>query len=403
MTDNVAHLFAGKLFAKMEVDEMLTPARVLQAKLANEERDKPDASDDSLDLDASGESRLRDSCPLLSSPDYASDAELDTPIAYLSPGSPRPGLARGQTSPALLTTPSPNTPAATWTGRRALDLPTIQEVTARTQIERGPITPSLSVSAPSPAVAEADSSAWPLARSSLGSLGSLGSGPGSGNGSGASSAQLSPTTAHHLSASTRSSCKTRLSQTSGGPLRPTTPGALCSTPYTLTAPLFRHGEIRLSSTRRRRTLSVSSASESETEAAHEASPEAADTLDWTAFQMAISSGAGDFLQSTSVDFGHYTAQPALRAARLDECDVDSLEDWCRGLHLGLGELVATRERPKRPRRSRSRHSPVEHARPGLLSQLLAQAPGGRDNVADAWADVYVDTVPGNHKALCGPA
>jgi hypothetical protein len=59
---------------------------------------------------------------------------------------------------------------------------------------------------------------------------------------------------------------------------------LKSTPYTLTKPSFRHGPITLAKAEVGKGVKTMD-----------------DTLDWTAFQMAILGGAGDFFQDMSID------------------------------------------------------------------------------------------------------
>ena len=96
---------------------------------------------------------------------------------------------------------------------------------------------------------------------------------------------------------------------------------LPSTSYSLINPTHRQGPIRLAKT----DLSI----ESLTAAID-------DTLDWTAFQMAILGGAGD-LFGEAIDYGR------LSDAELDE--LDELSDWLESFGIeSLGRLVSTDER-----------------------------------------------------------
>ena len=97
-------------------------------------------------------------------------------------------------------------------------------------------------------------------------------------------------------------------------------------PYTLTMPTFRHGTIRLA----KADLAIAYSS---TKLAAVAVDE---TLDWTAFQMAILGGAGDF-------FGESTDYSRRSDAEADE--VDDLCDWFDSFGFeGHGRLIST-ERP----------------------------------------------------------
>lgn len=91
----------------------------------------------------------------------------------------------------------------------------------------------------------------------------------------------------------------------------------CS-PYTMTMPTFRHGPIRFSKSE----LNVLDPKQL-----------ADETLDWTAFQMAILGGAGD-LFSDSIDF--------TRMADADEAD--ELAEWFEDLRIGtIGHLASSEE------------------------------------------------------------
>lgn len=94
----------------------------------------------------------------------------------------------------------------------------------------------------------------------------------------------------------------------------------CS-PYTMTMPTFRHGPIRFA----RSELNVLDPKQL-----------ADETLDWTAFQMAILGGAGD-LFSDSVDFTRMT----------DADEADEIASWFEGLGVGsVGHLASSEEEEK---------------------------------------------------------
>jgi hypothetical protein len=87
---------------------------------------------------------------------------------------------------------------------------------------------------------------------------------------------------------------------------------LPSTNYTLTAPLFRHGPIR---------LAKSDIAQSHADSQLSFAAEMDRTLDWTAFQISILGGAGD-LYSESKDY--------LKREEEEEQLVDDLCDWWEG-------------------------------------------------------------------------
>ncbi|SPO02134.1 uncharacterized protein DNG_04807 [Cephalotrichum gorgonifer] len=90
---------------------------------------------------------------------------------------------------------------------------------------------------------------------------------------------------------------------------------LQSTPCTLTMPSFRHGPVRIAKSDLGPVIDVD------------------DTLDWTAFQMAIL-GAGDFFCDSPV---------FCSGSGSEEEEVVGLEAWCGDLELGVGALVGEEE------------------------------------------------------------
>lgn len=112
-------------------------------------------------------------------------------------------------------------------------------------------------------------------------------------------------------------------------------------PYTLTVPTFRHGPIRLA----KADLAITYSSSNLAVAALD------ETLDWTAFQMAILGGAGDF-------FGEATDYSRRSDGDVDE--VDDLCDWFESFGfenhgLLIGERVTPSSSPGGAKR-RSRNS-----------------------------------------------
>ena len=89
---------------------------------------------------------------------------------------------------------------------------------------------------------------------------------------------------------------------------------LPSTPFTLTAPLFRHGHIRI-----------------------EYPTIADESLDWTAFQMAISGTMDE------------ENDPLERERRREEAELDDLVGWWEGFGMGLGEMKSMKPRVQRIR------------------------------------------------------
>lgn len=95
-----------------------------------------------------------------------------------------------------------------------------------------------------------------------------------------------------------------------------------ATPYTLNAPAFRHSRIQFPKSEMARYMNLSRD----------------EPLDWTAFQMAILGGAGEFLSGPSADF---TASHQTAGARNDVDDGESLAAWFEGFGFAsAGQLVS---------------------------------------------------------------
>lgn len=114
---------------------------------------------------------------------------------------------------------------------------------------------------------------------------------------------------------------------------------LDSTPYTMTHPTFRHGPVRLA----KADLPIGKLAAA-----------VDDTLDWTAFQMAILGGAGDFF-SEPTDY----SKPS--DMELDE--LDEIYNWFTGFgFVSAGGLVtSTERRPSASKESSNRRPSEGHA------------------------------------------
>lgn len=130
-----------------------------------------------------------------------------------------------------------------------------------------------------------------------------------------------------------------------------------SAPLTMTAPAFEHGRIRLA-----KADLVNAGAINSLESKLLSSPD--ETLDWTAFQMAILGGAGDFFSDPS-DFCARDAQEEL---------VDDLCDWLEGFGLPMGALGALvkAEEQKAPTMS-----PVVPCVPAQVSAISPPGSGSR--------------------------
>jgi hypothetical protein len=123
---------------------------------------------------------------------------------------------------------------------------------------------------------------------------------------------------------------------------------LDSTPYTLTMPGFRHGQIRLA----KADLPIGTLAAA-----------VDDTLDWTAFQMAILGGAGDFF-SEPTDY-----------SRPSEAELEQLEElasWFGEFGFdGPGSLIG----PSEPRTPTQGWTPVLPRTPALTPPSPTSTPG----------------------------
>lgn len=130
-----------------------------------------------------------------------------------------------------------------------------------------------------------------------------------------------------------------------------------SAPFTATMPAFEHGRIRLA-----KADLVNAGTINSLESKLLSSPD--ETLDWTAFQMAILGGAGDFFSDPN-DFGARDAQEEM---------VDDLCDWLEGFGLPTGALgtLVKAEEEKVPTRS-----PVMPNPPAQVSAISPPGSGSR--------------------------
>lgn len=131
---------------------------------------------------------------------------------------------------------------------------------------------------------------------------------------------------------------------------------LMSNNITSTMPTFQHGRIRLA-----KADLVNAGTINSLESKLLTSPD--ETLDWTAFQMAILGGAGD-LFSDPDNFLSRDAQEEM---------VDDLCDWLEDIGYGnddLGTLITTREKSRKGTSSRAPYTP--------LQSTLMRTPGSLD-------------------------
>lgn len=160
----------------------------------------------------------------------------------------------------------------------------------------------------------------------------------------------------------------------------TKPDELASTPYSLTAPLFKHGHIRLNKT------SNSSDNSGTGTPLHVGTPRHVVgsepmPLDWTAFQIAIAGGAGNFLDSGK--FENETQQQET------DQDIEDILDWWLGFGFagrdkGIGRVMSAPPKPKKQKKKKS-------SRPRPDTQLqLAELPGSsvlRAKETDRWSGI----------------
>jgi hypothetical protein len=132
-----------------------------------------------------------------------------------------------------------------------------------------------------------------------------------------------------------------------------------SSPYSMACPSIRHGAIRFA----------------KADLCMEPRIPADETLDWTAFQMAILGGAGDFFSDT-LDFG--------RTADGDEAD--EIAAWLDALGLGVGGLASVPS-PSASPRSRSRNkAAVTVSIPATPSPVIGAAAAAAASASPTTAD-----------------
>jgi hypothetical protein len=137
----------------------------------------------------------------------------------------------------------------------------------------------------------------------------------------------------------------------GGKIKNRHPGEtaieLHSTPYTLTSPLYRHGSIRLYVSRSKKSNGRNTTGFKSSQAALARKGGAREAeLDWTAYQMAISGGTGDYYMA-----GHI---PSVSDLEDDEGELEEIEAWFEGFGFGprgLGDMIKEKRsrRKERPR------------------------------------------------------
>lgn len=131
-----------------------------------------------------------------------------------------------------------------------------------------------------------------------------------------------------------------------------TTNGLVSTPFSLIAPLFRHGSIRLNSGNHSRSFPASGASTgfaTPNMVGSEGLEAQVVPFDWTAFQMAISGGAGDYLMSgADIDKKEMEKHEEELAKERED-----IYDWWRGFGFrgrdgGMGRVA--RSEPRKPQK-----------------------------------------------------
>lgn len=140
------------------------------------------------------------------------------------------------------------------------------------------------------------------------------------------------------------------------PSQPTAPSldaGLISTPFSLTAPMFRHGSIRLNKPKHFQSFPVSGI----TTPKYDYDVEGADglqaqviPLDWTAFQMAISGGAGEYhMPGIGGEELSRESDSKKEEDKLDRKEREDLFDWWkefgfRGRDGGMGRVLRSEPR-----------------------------------------------------------
>ncbi|KAJ5037408.1 uncharacterized protein L3040_007583 [Drepanopeziza brunnea f. sp. 'multigermtubi'] len=281
-TTNMADLFSGKMF-RTEVDEMLTPGRIQQLKDKHEsERKISIESAHSYETDSSTPTETFHVESLSSRITAAQQEYRPVPSSVLPPPAvPRrgPRVSVQLLPPRSAIMGKQNIFSSSRDGMIFSDLPFPQHPP------------------PIPTRAPRRSSASTRATPLLPTI-----------------SEISPL---HLPPKqfSFSASSAEWSQPSSPALTPPTHIILPSTHYTLTSPLFRHGPIRLERLIRDRRASCPD--------------DAAEALDWTAFQMAIS--------GTMQDGTHDTRDDSEWEA--DEAEIDGIVDWYRGFGFrGYGRI-----------------------------------------------------------------
>lgn len=131
------------------------------------------------------------------------------------------------------------------------------------------------------------------------------------------------------------------------------PDELASTPYSLTAPLFKHGHIRLNRTTNSCETSGTGTPLHVGTPRHVVCSEPV-SLDWTAFQIAIAGGAGNFFDTGNFDNVTYQQE-------MDQ-DIDDILDWWLGFGFagrdkGIGRVMSAPPKAKKKIKKPSRPRP----------------------------------------------
>ncbi|KAG4439422.1 hypothetical protein IFR05_005115 [Cadophora sp. M221] len=283
VTANMADVFSGKMF-RTEVDEMLTPGRIQQIKNEKAESARKMSMESARSFETDG-STPTEPFHLESLSSRITAAQQDTP-PFASPVLPSP--AAPEANPQVLTQTPPPRPARP------------EESLIQTSSRSGMVFNNFSFPTPPVPPRAPRRSSTSRTPSLLPTIPEI------------SPLNLTPTQ-FSFSNSDSSASSSRPSLTI---IPPPTHIFLPSTNFTLTAPLFRHGPIRLDRLLRDRKGS---------------SPEE-EALDWIAFQMAI---AG----TIELDDEHFGDLRDDAQWESDEAEIDDLVNWWAGFGFkGYGRM-----------------------------------------------------------------
>ncbi|KAJ9132006.1 hypothetical protein NKR23_g11471 [Pleurostoma richardsiae] len=345
LTDNVSELLSTRIFSRVEADEMLTPAQLQELTQSR--------------IDQSRQKNSSETVRTVETAKTVGTDETDTPVdAFHLDDLP----SRIGSSGVKLTVPSPVADS--------LSQPSSESATPATaqsgfSIPRKAIGPS-KTGEPAAVKADSDSMTYqnisfppPPSKNPLRFL---------------PKRQLPPLpTIPEITATTTTITPETATASAQ---RPASPGAdfifLRSTPHTLTAPCFRHGPIRLA----------------KADLAPEPRLALDDMFDWTAFQMAILGGAGDFFSAggpsgfrwQQQQQGEGDAQVPVSGGDEAEDEEDSyaedLAEWFAEFGFEHGGLIVPEPKTGAGKKARRSRSP-----PSLAYTVAAAATSAEDGAA----------------------